>query len=194
MKFRSVLMVATCATLLIAPAYSFADHVKTDYDHRANFETFHTYTWGKVTVTNQLDSDRIKRAVDDVLKKDGWQEVATGGQVTVMATDNIHTEQEAETYYSGMGDGMGMGWGGGWGWGGWGWGMDGGLGGGEAMSTVTNTREAHLIVDLFDTKSKQLLWRGVSRGELTDKPEVNRKRLFGDINNMFKDFPPKSKK
>ena len=194
MKFRSVLMAATCATLLLAPAYGFGDQVKTDYNHQTNFGTYHTYSWGKVKVTNQLDSDRIKRAVDEKLQKDGWQEVTTGGQVTVMATDNIHTEQEAETYYSGMGDGMGMGmgWGGGWGWGGWG--MDGGLGGAEAMSTVTNTREAHLIVDLFDTKSKQLLWRGVSRGELTDKPEVNRKRLFGDINNMFKDFPPKTKK
>lgn len=190
MKLRTFLMAAACAMVLYFPARGFADHVKTDYNHQTEFGSYHTYSWGKVTVSNDLDADRIKRAVDERLQRAGWQEVTSGGQVTVMAKDNIHTEQEAETYYSPMPDG----WGGGWGWGGWGWGMDGGFGGGQSMSTVTNTRMGHLVVDLFDTQSKKLLWRGVSRGELSDKPDVNRKRLYSDIGDMFKDFPPKGKK
>lgn len=188
MKFRPVLMAAICATLLLSPAYSRADHTKTDYNHQINFRSYHTYSWGKVTVSNDLNADRIRRTVDEKLQKAGWHEVTSGGQVTVMAKDKIHTEQEAETYYSPMPDG----WGGGWGWGGWGWGMDGGFGG-ESMSTVTNTRTAHLVIDMFDTQSKKLLWRGVSRGELSDKPDVNRKRLYGDINHMLDGFPPKGK-
>ncbi len=189
MKFRSVLMAAMCATMLLSPACSRADHTKTDYNHQIDFGSYHTYCWGKVTVSNDLDADRIRRSVDEKLQEAGWKEVASGGQVTVMAKDNIHTEQEAETYYSPMPDG----WGGGWGWGGWGWGMGGGFGG-ESMSTVTNTRMGHLVVDMFDTQSKKLLWRGVSRGELTDKPAVNRKRLFSDIDEMFRGFPPKGKR
>jgi hypothetical protein len=190
MKLRSVLMAATCATVLLSPACGFADHVRTDYNHQANFDAFHTYSWSKITVSNDLNENRIRRAVDEKLQKAGWQEVTSGGQVTVMAKDNIHTEQEAETYYSPMPDG----WGGGWGWGGWGWGMDGGLGGGESMSTTTETRTAHLVIDMFDTQSKKLLWRGVSRGELSDKPDVNRKRLYDDIDHMFQGFPPKGKR
>ncbi|MBW4038990.1 MAG: DUF4136 domain-containing protein [Acidobacteria bacterium] len=189
MKFRSLLASALCAAALLTPALAFADHVKTDYNHQINFSTFHTYSWGKVKVSDQLDESRIKHAVDEQLQKDGWQLVPSGGQVTLMATDHIHNEQEAENYYSPMPDG----WGGGWGWGGWEWGMGGGMGQGEELSTVTNTQSAHLIVDIFDAQTKHLLWRGVSRGELTDKPNVNRKHLYADIHKMFDHFPPKSK-
>ncbi len=191
-------MVATCATLLLSPAFGFADQVGIDYNHQTNFAAYHTYSWGTVKVSDQLDANRIKRAVDDMLQKDGWQMVPSGGQVTLMATDNIHSEKEAETYYSNMGDGMGdgmgmgmgMGWGGGWGWDGWG-GGDGGFG--DATTTTTTIQTAHMVIDLFDTKSKHLLWRGVSRGELSGKPEENRKRIYEDIDHMFKEFPPKAK-
>lgn len=188
MKFRSILMAATCTTLLLSSAYGFADHVNTDYNHQTDFRSLHTYTWGKVKATNPLNTDRIERAVNEKLQKEGWQELPSGGQVTIMATDHIHTEQEAENYYSPMPDG----WGGGWGWGGWGWGMGGGFGG-EELSTTNDVRTAHLVIDLFDTQSKKLLWRGVSRGELTDKPNVNRKRLYSDIDQMFRGFPPRTK-
>lgn len=188
MKLRSAFAVAVCAALLLMAASSFADDIKVDYNHHANFATYRTYSWSSVKVTNQLNADRIKRAMDSLLQQKGWQMVPSGGQVTIMATDNIHTEQEAETYY----DGMGGGWGGGWGWGGWGWGGgDGGFG--DATTTTNDVRMSHLVIDMFDAKSKSLLWRGVSRGELTDNPNKNRNRLHEDIQHMFKDFPPKGK-
>lgn len=189
MKFRSILTAAVCATALLSTAHASSDHVKTDFNHQFNFAALHTYSWGKIKVSDPLDETRIRHAVDLQLQKDGWQLVPSGGQATLMATDHIHTEQEAENYYSPMPDG----WGGGWGWGGWGWGMGGGMGQGEELSTVTSTQSAHLVIDIFDTRSKHLLWRGVSRGELTGKPGTNRKRLYSDVDKMFQHFPPKSK-
>ncbi|MFP5277429.1 MAG: DUF4136 domain-containing protein [Acidobacteriota bacterium] len=189
MKYRTFLALAACAAFVLLAVRGYADNIKVDYNHHIKFANYHTYSWGRVRVSNQLDSGRIKQAVDSALQRAGWKQVATGGQITVMATDNIHNEKEAETYYSGMGDSWGMGWG----WGGWGWG-DGGFGpGGMESTSVTNVRKAHLIIDMFNSKTKKLLWRGVSRAELTNKPRVNRKRLYIDIADMFKPFPPKSK-
>ena len=191
MKYRTFLAVAACTAFGLLSLRGYADSIKVDYNHQAQFANYHTYSWGSVHVSNQLDNSRIQHAVDSALQHAGWKEVASGGQITVMATDNIHDQKEAETYYTGMGDG----WGGDWGWGGWGWG-DGGFGSGgmgEESTSVTNVRNAHLIIDMFDTKTKKLLWRGVSRAELTDKPAVNRKRLYIDIDHMFKAFPPQYK-
>lgn len=189
MRSRIATAALFCAAILIFSLTAFADNIKTDFDHHANFTEYHTYSWGAVKVSDQLNAARIRRSVNASLQRDGWKEVSTGGQVTVMATDKVHTEQEAESYY----DGMGGGWGGGWGgWGGWGWGDGGGFGGmGESMTTMSTTRNAHVVIDIFNTSTKRLLWRGVSRAELTNKPADNRKRLDEDIAKMFKDFPPK---
>ena len=186
MKARFVLACAVSAAILCFSSIGSADSVKVDYNHHINFQNYHTYSWGKIRVSDQFDASRIQHAVDEFLQKDGWTKVASGGQVTIMATDNIHNEQEMESYYVGMGGGMG----GGWGWGGWGGGSLGGVG--DETTTEVNVRAAHMVIDLFNTKTKRLLWRGVSRGELTGKSNVNRKRLDEDIQHMFKKFPPKT--
>ena len=174
-----------CAAFSLLPATVRADSIKTDFDHKANFTSYHTYSWGNVKVTDQFNADRIKSSVNDLLQQKGWKEVPSGGQVTIMATDNIHSEQEAETYYNGMGGGWGLGWG----WGGWGM-ASGGL---DEMATTTTTdvRNAHVVIDMFDASSKALLWRGVSRGGLSNNSDANRKHLHEDIAKMLKNFPPK---
>ncbi len=187
MKSRLLAATLACAAFSLLPAAVRADSIKTDFDHHANFANYHTYSWGNVKVSNQFNGDRIKNSVNNLLQQKGWKEVASGGQVTIMATDNIHTEQEAETYYNGMGGGWGMGWG----WGGWGWGPGGGFG--DTTTTTSEIRNAHVVIDMFDSSSKNLLWRGVSRGELSSNSDTNRKHLHQDIEKMFRDFPPKSK-
>jgi hypothetical protein len=62
---------------------------------------------------------------------------------------------------------------------------------GEATTTTTNQRVANLAIDLFDASSKKLLWRGLATQDLGSNSEKNTKSLDGDINNMFKRFPPK---
>lgn len=197
MKLRLTLTLAACAAVACLSLPGSANSVKVDYNHHADFTAYHTYSWNKVNVSNQLNADRIKRAVGDELQKRGWKEVPSGGQITLMASDRFHSEKEAETYYDnmgggmGMGMGMGMGWGGGWGWDGWGMGPGGGFG--DETTTTTELRLSHLVLDMFDTKSKALMWRGVSRGELSDKSGKNREQLYKDVHVMFRDFPPKNK-
>jgi hypothetical protein len=50
-----------------------------------------------------------------------------------------------------------------------------------------------LTVDVFDSQSKQLLWRGKSSETLSGKADKNEKKLEKDVADMFKKFPPPTK-
>ena len=125
-----------------------------------------------------------EQAVDKQLQAKGWQKVPSNGSATIFSSDNVHNQKEVETMYNGWGGG----WGGGWGWGGWGWGNPGGFG--DATTTTSNQPVGHLVVDIFDGTSKKLLWRGLATENLSTNDAKNTKALDGDINNMFKKFPP----
>ena len=191
---RHMQKVVMAIVLMGSSMAAFAGNVRTDYDHTANFSQYNTYSWGKVKSTDPFFGNRIQQQVDRELQAKGWQLKPTGGSVTVFATDNIHDQQEFQTMY----DGMGGGWGGGWGWGGWGWGggwgLGGGLGSGIATTTTTDQNVGNLVIDVFDGSSKKLLWRGLSTDNLSSNAGKNTKMLDGDINNMFKNFPPKAGK
>ncbi len=163
--------------LVCSMAVAFAD-VKTDYNHKADFSKYHTYSWIKVQTENPLWTDRITRAVDSELQAKGWTKVASGGDVSVAAYGSTHNERSLETWYDGFG--------GGWGWRGF---------GGDTMATtsVEKIPVGTLVLDMFDSANKQLIWRGSSSDTLSDKPENNEKKLDKSVASMFKKFPPESK-
>lgn len=168
---------------------AFAANVRTDYDHSASFSQYNTYSWGKVTSSNPFYVSRIQNAVNQKLQAKGWTLQPSGGAVTVFATDNITNQKQVQTMY----DGMPGGWGFGWGWGGWGWGR-GWADPVYATTTTNNQPVSNLVIDLFDSGSKKLLWRGLATEDLSSNANSNTKKVDGDINNMFKSFPPKAGK
>jgi hypothetical protein len=51
-----------------------------------------------------------------------------------------------------------------------------------------------MVIDLFDAASKKLVWRGIAKDTLSDKPQNNAKKIDKAAEKMFKDkkkFPPK---
>lgn len=50
-----------------------------------------------------------------------------------------------------------------------------------------------LIIDMFDEKSKQLVWQGIVQGKVNEKPEARQYRLPKVISAVFKDYPLDSK-
>ncbi len=54
---------------------AFAQHVKTDFDHQANFSQYKTYSWQEIKPANSLWDARIKNAVDAQLAAKGWTQV-----------------------------------------------------------------------------------------------------------------------
>jgi hypothetical protein len=164
--------------LLFAAKLSAGD-VKTDYDRNANFSQYKTYSWQQVKTKDALDVDRIKSSVNASLAAKGWTQVDSGGDISVVAMEITHNQQTLNTLYDGFG-------------GGWRWRGFGGLG--EATTTTETYKVGTLVVDLFDAKTKGLVWRGSSTDTLSNNSNKNIKNMDKDVEKMFKDFPPGSSK
>jgi Domain of unknown function (DUF4136) len=163
--------------ILVVVAATFAQHVKTDFDHQANFTQYKTYSWQEIKPTNSLWDARIKSAVDAQLAAKGWTQVDSGGDVAIVAIKTTQTQRSLETFYDGMG-------------GGWRWRGFGGMG--EATTTEQDYKEGTLVVDMYDARTKQLIWRGSTEDTLSDKEAKNEKNLDKGVAKMFKGFPPGS--
>jgi hypothetical protein len=158
---------------------SFARQVKTDYDRKADFSQYKTYSWEQVKTQDPFYVDRIKSAVNAALAARGWVQVGSGGDVSVVAVEITRNQQTLNTFYDGFG-------------GGWRW---RGFGGPEEATTTTETyKVGTLVVDLFDAKTKKLVWRGNSSDTLSSNSDKNIKNLDEDVEKMFKNFPPGSAK
>ena len=176
MKSKSARLVLLAMSFLFGSALS-AQQVKTDYDRSANFAQYKTYSWEQVKTRNPFYVDRIKSAVDSALTAKGWNRVDSGGDVSIVAIGIAREEETLNTFYDGFG-------------GGWRWRGFGGFG--EATTTTDTYKVGTLIVDLFDTKTKTLLWRGSSSETLSNNSDKNIKDLDKGVEKLFKNFPPGS--
>jgi hypothetical protein len=179
---KSAIRTTVCtAFFLVMVGAAFAQQVKTDFDHQANFSQYKTYSWQEIKPENSLWDSRIKSAVDAQLTAKGWTQVDSGGDVAVVAIKTTQTQRSLQTFYNGFG-------------GGWGWRRFGGGGFGDSTTTEQDYKVGTLVVDLYDAKTKQLIWRGSAEDTLSDKASNNEKKLVKGVAKMFKKFPPESAK
>jgi hypothetical protein len=176
MNVQRTIFASAAIALLFATA-SFAQQVKTDYDRSADFSQYKTYSWEKVQTQDPLLVDRIKEAVNTDLTAKGLTPVDSGGDIAIVAIEMTKNQHTLNTFYDGFG--------GGWRWGG---------GFGDATTTVDNYKVGTLVVDLFDAKTKKVIWRGSSSDTLSDKSDKNIKNLDKGVQKMFDHFPPDVKK
>ena len=155
---------------LLLAVSALAMEVRTDFDHHANFSQYKTYSWAKVDTPDPLWNDRVKEAVDRALTAKGFSQVPAGGDVSVVAVGTTRAKPTLRTFYDGFD---------GWMWGGF----------GNATTTVENYTEGTLVVDLFDTNTKHLIWRGSASDVLSGKPEKDEKKLEKAVSKMFEHFP-----
>ena len=174
---------AIAAALALASTAAFAQDVKTDYDHAANFAAIKTFQ-AKIATSwnNQISEKRVLDEITQALTEKGWKSVDANPDALVLLHGATEKQKSLNTFYSGGGYG-------GYGYRGW-----GGMGGmGTATTTTSEYIVGTLVVDIFDAKSKGLMYRGTATDELSDKPEKNAKKLQKASDKMFKDFPPGSK-
>ena len=175
MKVQRVVLVLTGMMLLAGR--SSAQDVKTDYDRNANFGQYKSYSWERVQTADPLVVDRIKSAVNAALAAKGFTEVPSSGDLSVVAMGTTQNQQTLDTFYNNFG-------------GGWRWG-----GIGDATTTTeTSYRVGTLVIDLFDTNTKKLVWRGSASDTLFNKSEKNIDNLDKGVEKMFKKFPPEPPK
>ncbi len=174
----NVLRTVLTGSLLMLPALAAAQDVKIDFDKAYDFSTVKTYaikigtTWG-----NNLSERRVLAEIDEAILGKGWKKVDEGqANIHVVLHGATETKRSASTFYSGGGYGYRYG------------------GMGSASTVVSEYTVGMLVVDMFETKAKNLVFRGTAEDEISDNPERNAKRLEKASTKMFKDFPPAAKK
>lgn len=169
--------VLSLGLLLMLCGIAAAQKVQADYDKTTNFAQYHTYSWVKVAMPNDIWDKRVQDYVDKDLQAKGWSRVESGGDVGISAIGTTHERHELNTFYNDPGFG-------------WGWRR---FGPGFTTTTVSNYREGMLVLDMYDGKSKDLIYRGSAQDGLSDNPEKNANKLQKAVDKMFKKFPPKAK-
>ena len=176
MGLRNALLAV--AFLGFATAGTAAQDVKVDFDSEADFSALKTFSIEVGTSwNNPISEKRTIAEIEEVLSEKGWtKKDADAADAIVVIHGATEQKKTLNTFYSG---------GGGYRW----------RGGGMGTSTTTASEYTvgTLVVDIFDAKLKELVFRGTALDELSDKVEKNVKKLEKATTKMFKDFPPGSK-
>jgi hypothetical protein len=157
--------------LVLSAGVASAQSVQTDYDPSINFSSYRTYYWAKTDAVqgNEILNERIMWDIDAGLARRGWTKApADQADLAVVANVTTQAEQKLETFYTG--------------WDGWGW-----RGWGSAETPGHRYLKGTIIVDLFDAKTKKLVWRGAAIEAVSYSPVRNAEGIDKSIEEMFGD-------
>ncbi|MFK5855302.1 MAG: DUF4136 domain-containing protein [Bacteroidota bacterium] len=157
------------------------------------FKTFSLYPWDKQNnkLVHKYDIEIITTAVKSEMERRGYEYVEKGGELIVSAFITLENKTDYQAYtnhyggYAGYGGGWGY-YGSPWAYG-YGWGP-GYYGGGTTITSV-NYVQGTLIVDIFETKNKKLVWQGMGVGTVDDNLAKRDKNLPRNISHIFRKFP-----
>ncbi len=145
--------------------------VNTDFDPEANFRSYETYGWMPMKdrprdpLHNTLTDARIKRAIQAEMEGHGYRFVDKGrADLRVAFHYGIKTHVDVHHYgYSRWR--------------------------GPRHTEVRRYKEGTLIIDLVDTREKQLVFRGWASG-LIRGPETADKKINESVKAIFEKYPP----
>lgn len=157
------------------------------------FKTFSMYPWDKQNdeLINEYDRETITMSVISEMERRGYEHVEKGGELivsTFVILENKTDYQAYTNHYGGY-----AGYGGGWGYYGspwaYGYGWGPGYYGGNTTITKVDYLQGTLIIDLFELKSKKLVWQGIGTGKVDDNPATRDRKLPKTISHIFRKFP-----
>jgi opacity protein-like surface antigen len=138
----------------------------------ATFSAYHTYAWGQSQNPNQVaNSFLAQEAVSQIntqLQSKGLKMVKEeeNPDLIVVMSGGMKTQ----TSYNA-------------------WGMRG-IGGGMGGITPEQNVVGTLIVDIYDVKAKELVWRGMAQNTLNESnSQKNMKMVDNAVAKMFKKYP-----
>jgi hypothetical protein len=152
-----------------------------DYDHTVNFLKFKTYTWEKVHATDPGVEDRITIALNRDMGGRYMTEVAKGGDVTITAVEATKDKQEFSTFYDSLGSDYS-------------WQRPWGSGFLDSQATLNDIPVNTLVIDMYDTKTHKLLWRGTITGTLEGSQDKMNNTIDKEVTELISKYPPKYKK
>lgn len=146
-----------------------------DYDHTINWSQFHTFqlaegTKSPVTFTQQ----EIETSITSTLQGKGWT-VATSNP-DILVYSHVVLTSEKQWNATSMG--------------GFGYRGFGGMGG-MASATSSNIPIGTIIVDLVNSKTHEMVWRGTAQDQV-NAAGASQGQVTQAIQTIFKNFPPAS--
>lgn len=167
----NLLALPTLALLAAAPAM--AQSVNIDYDKGYDFSKLKTYQWVQPVEDeeNPLMAQRLRNAVDYWLSMKGAQKVDADPDIFV--TYSSDSKEEVSVNSTSFGYGYGPSWY-------WGGGM------GTTSATVSTYEVGTLVIDVWDAKTKNLIWRGTASGTVSPNPEKMERKVNVAVEKLFK--------
>jgi len=188
MKRWILAMVALCT---LGGISAIAQDVRYDFDKDKDFLKYKTYKWVSVQGADKVDdltAKQLMAAIDAELTKKGLTKTdSDNADLYVNYETAIGSEKQYTTYSSGWG--YGPGWGAGW----------YGYGGTPSSTTYGSTSTVYvgqLDVSMYDSRQKQLVWRGIASKTLDPnaKPDKKEKNINKAVQKLLKNYPPQQKK
>jgi len=176
---KSRMLMGVGAALLVSACSGIS--TSTDYDPAVSFSAFSTYDW--IDSEGQVDnimSSRVRQSVDAALTAKGFTQSTSNPD---LAVSYQVTSAERRSFNT-----VNTGWGGGYRGAGWGMGM------GTSTTTEQVWNEGSLILGIFDTGTRNLVWTGTATTDIdgSRSPEERQELIDSAVNKMMGDFPPGS--
>ena len=162
-----------------------------DYDGDVDFTKFKTlsyYGWTEESdkILNKFEKERIEKAFGDEFEKRGFTLAERDGDIIVSLFIVVDQKKGATAYTNHYGGGGPYGYYGGYGYGaGWGWGM----GYSSTSYSEYDYYVGTLVCDIFDSKTKKLIWQGVVTGEIDDNPKTRERNTPRVVKELMKKYP-----
>ena len=169
-------IMATLLLLFIATSCSTVK-VAADYDKTANFNDYKTFAFYKTGIDkaeiNDIDKRRILRAIETDLLAKGFSKSENPDMLVSIFTKsrkevNIHNDNFGYYGYS-------------WRWNPYYW---------QNQSTVSQSTQGDLYIDLIDAKKKELVWQGQGSGYLTQNTNKKEERIKEFVSKILEKYPP----
>jgi hypothetical protein len=156
--------------------------VYVDYDRNADFDSYKTFAWGPTLETSLKDESAfvhflIKNAIEYRLSVGGMTENTEDPDVYV--TYHGGSQEQVQVMVTSFGYSYGPG---------WYWDP---FWGGSIVTTgvqATTFEKGSLVIDLWDARTEQAIWRGTATATVPEDPEKMAKTVDKAIDKMVKKF------
>jgi opacity protein-like surface antigen len=171
MNMKSKILMLTGLLCLMSSAI-FAQNVYVNSSPGANFSQYHTYAWGQQQNPNQIANSFLgqeaQTQVNTQLQSKGLKLVQESENPDLIVV--VSGGMKTQTSYNA-------------------WGMRG-IGGGMGGITPEQSVNGTMIVDIYDVKAKEMVWRGIAQGTLNEKNSQKNMQLVDKaVVKMFKKYP-----
>jgi hypothetical protein len=185
------LLLSLTLAAVVSSGAVLAQDVRYNFDQKTDFSRFKTYKWVELKNAQNpgdLLDKQIKGAFDAQLSAKGLTKVEDDAANLFVGYQVAISQEKEFTSYN-----TDWGYGGGWYRGGW---YGGYPGGGMTTGQTSTIHVGQLVLDMYDSANRDLVWRGLGSKTIDAKakPEKQQKNLNKTVTKMLKNYPPVVKK